>query len=187
MLAHSGPALAFLGLLALAGGMKALSPKLTAGALRAAGLPDSQVVVRGIGVTEVLVGVAGIVLGNSIAAYAAAAFYAGFAGFVIHALRNRLPISSCGCFGAAETPPSITHVIVNIGAVLVLLAAGLFPIGPWGGIDSLSAGLAVAFVGFTAVTIYMLYGVLAVLPRGQPQRTRETMISFSPTRSGSSS
>jgi len=169
MLAHSGPTLALLGLLALAGGMKVASPDLTSGALRAAGLPHARVFVRGIGLVEVVIGVSGIVLGSSIVAFSAAAFYAGFAWFVFHVLRHRLPISSCGCFGAAETPPSRNHLIVNIGAVLVLTVAGLFPIGPWGGIDQLTPGLAVAFIGFTAVTIYLLYAILAVLPLLQPR------------------
>ena len=184
MVAHSGPTLALFGLLALAGGMKVVSPDLTSGALRAAGLPHGRLLVRGIGLVEVAIGMGGIVLGTSIVAFVAAAFYAGFAWFVIHALRNRLPISSCGCFGAAETPPSVNHVIVNIGAVLVLSVAGLVPIGPWGGIDQLGLGLAVAFIAFTAVTIYLLYGILAVLPLVQP-RDSEPAIRLSPTRSGS--
>ena len=169
MVAHSGPTLALFGLLALAGGMKVVSPDPTSRALRAAGLPHARVLVRGIGLVEVLIGVTGIVRGSSIVAFSAAAFYAGFAWFVIHALRHRLAISSCGCFGAAETPPSMNHVIVNIGAVLVLTIAGFFPIGPWGGIDQLTPGLAVAFIGFTAVTIYLLYAILAVLPLLQPK------------------
>lgn len=174
MLAHSGPTLALLGLLALAGGMKVARPDLTSGALRAAGLPDSRSAVRGLGLTEVALGVIGIILGSALVAFFTAVFYAGFAWFVIHALRHRLPISSCGCFGAAETPPSINHVVVNIGAVMVLLIATIRPIGPWGGIDQLSAGQAVAFVGFTAVTIFLLYGVLAVLPLVQPKRSEAT-------------
>jgi len=185
MVAHSGPTLALLGLLALAGGMKVVSPDLTSGALRAAGLPHTRVLVRGIGLIEVLIGVSAIVLGSSILAFAAAAMYAGFAWFVVHALRHRLPISSCGCFGAAETPPSVNHVLVNIGAVLVLSAAGLFPIGPWGGIVQLTPGLAIAFIAFTAVTIYILYGILAVLPLLRPDR-KEPIVRLSPTGSGAS-
>ena len=184
MLAHSGPTLALLGLLALAGGMKAASPDATSGALRAAGLPHARVLVQGMGLVEVLIGVSGIVLGSSIPAVAAAGFYAGFTWFVVHALRHQLPISSCGCFGANDTPPSVNHLIVNIGAVLVLLMAGFFPIGPWGGIGRLTPGLAVAFIGFTAGTIYILYGILAVLPRVQSGRS-ETTRRPSPTRAGS--
>jgi hypothetical protein len=152
-----------MGLLALAGGMKMVNPELTSGALRAAQLPDSRILVRTIGLVEVLVGVSGVVVGNSIAAFLAAALYAGFAWFVINALRQRLPISSCGCLGATETPPGLNHVVLNVGAVIVLVFAGLFPIGPWGGIDQLAPGAAAAFVGFTGVTIYVLYAILAVL------------------------
>ncbi len=185
MVAYSGPTLALLGLLALAGGMKLFSPDPTSGALRAAGLPHARFLVRGIGLVEVLIGVSGIVLGSAIAAFSAAAIYAGFAWFVIHALRHRLPISSCGCFGTTDTPPSLNHVTVNIAAVLVLSIAGFFPIGPWGGIDQLTPGLAVAFITFTAITTYTLYGILTVLPLLQPGRN-EAMIPLSPTGSGSS-
>lgn len=171
MLAHSGPTLALLGLLALAGGMKVASPDLTAGALRAAGLPHSRPAVRALGVLEVSIAVSAIILGSAVTAAGAAILYAGFAAFVIHALRHRLPISSCGCFGATDTPPSLNHLIVNIAAVVVLIVATVFPIGPFGGIDQLTAGQAIAFVGLTAVSVYMLYGILAVLPLLQSTRS----------------
>lgn len=173
MLAHSGPTLAVLVLLALAGGMKAASPDLTSGALRAARLPHGRFAVRVLGFVEVVIAVSAIVLGSSVPAFAAAAFYAGFAWFVINALRHRLPIASCGCFGAAETPPSINHVVVNVAAVLVLILAGFVPIGPFGGIEQLSPMLAVAFIGFVAATAYLLYGILAVLPQVQQRRVEE--------------
>jgi Methylamine utilisation protein MauE len=148
--------------------MKVASPDLTAGALRAARLPHSRALVRGLGVVEVTVGVGGIVLGSAVPALIAAVFYAGFAWFVINALRKRLPISSCGCFGAAETPPSTNHVIVNLAAVAVMALSAASPIGPWGGIAQLSFWQAVAFAGFTGVSIYLLYGILAVLPMIRP-------------------
>ncbi len=176
MPAHSGPTIAFFALLVLAGGMKLVRPDLTSGALRAAGLPHSPILVRGLGTAEVVVGVSGIVLGASVPALLAVALYAGFAWFVIHALRHRLPISSCGCFGAADTPPSINHVVVNLGAVVVLAIAALRPIGPWGSIDELGVGLGIAFVLFTAGTVVILYGILAVLPLVRP-RSHESAFS----------
>lgn len=143
------------------------SPDLTAGALRAARLPHSRSLVRALGLVEVAVGVTGIVLGSVVPAVLAAVLYAGFAWFVVNALRNRLPIASCGCFGAAETPPSINHLVVNAAAVVVMVVAAVFPIGPWGGIGALTLWQGVAFVGFTGGSIYLLYGVLAVLPMTQ--------------------
>jgi len=53
----SGPTLALMGLLALAGGMKLVNPELTAGALRAARLPHSRLLILGITLGEVLIGV----------------------------------------------------------------------------------------------------------------------------------
>lgn len=144
------------------------SPDLTAGALRVARLPHRVLLVRALGVAEVAVGVSGVVLGTWIPAAAAAVLYAGFAWFVVNALRKRLPISTCGCFGADETPPSIYHVVVNVAAVLVMVLAVISPIGPWGGIIELTFWQAVAFVGFTAVSVYLLYGILAVLPTARP-------------------
>ncbi len=185
MVAYSGPTLALFGLLALAGGMKVFSPDAASGALRAAGLPHGRVLVRGAGLVEVLIGVGGIVLGSSLMAFSAAAFYACFAWFVLHAMRHRLPVSSCGCFGSADTPPSLNHVIVNVGAVVMLSFAGFFPIGPWSGIDQLTPGLAVAFIAFTAITIYILYGILAVLPLLRPG-PKEPIVGISPTGSGAS-
>jgi Methylamine utilisation protein MauE len=148
--------------------MKVASPDLTAGALRAARLPHSRLLVRGLGIAEVAVGVSGIVLGTVVPAVLAAVLYAGFAWFVVNALRNRLPVSTCGCFGAAETPPRIDHVFVNVAAVLVMVLAVVYPIGPWGGITELAAWQAAAFIGFTGVSIYLLYGILAVLPMARP-------------------
>ena len=177
----AGPTLALMGLLALAGGMKLVNPDLTSGALRTARLPHSRLLILGIGLIEVLIGVGGIVVGTSTAAFLAAALYAGFAWFVINALHNRLPISSCGCLGATEIPPSLHHVVLNIGAVIVLVFAGFFPIGPWGGIDQLAPGLAAAFVGFTGITIYALYAILAVLPQRQASPGAAT-VGLSPTR-----
>lgn len=140
------------------------SPDLTAGALRAARLPHDRFLVRGLGIAEVAVGVSGIVLGTATPAVLAGALYAGFAWFVVKAMRYHLPIATCGCFGAAETPPRINHLIVNVAAVLVMVLAVVYPIGPWGGIAELSVWQAVAFVGFTGVSVYLLYAILAVLP-----------------------
>ena len=40
--------------------------------------------------------------------------YLAFAGFVIVALRSGAPISSCGCFGKVDTPPSVVHVVLDV-------------------------------------------------------------------------
>ena len=40
--------------------------------------------------------------------------YLAFAGFVVVALRSGKPISSCGCFGKVDTPPSPVHVVLDL-------------------------------------------------------------------------
>ncbi len=164
---HSGPALALFGLLAIAGIFKLRSPAHTAGALRAARLPSSLLAVRALGLAELAVGAAGIVLGSWPTAAAAATFYTGFACFVGYALRKRLPIASCGCLGTADTPPTGLHLVFNTIAAVFLVACAVFPIGPWGGIGSESWKEALPFVIFVGVTVYLFYALIAVLPQGR--------------------
>ncbi|MEX0698813.1 MAG: MauE/DoxX family redox-associated membrane protein [Acidimicrobiia bacterium] len=164
---HAGPALALFGLLAIAGIFKLVSPGATAGALRATRLPSSMLTVRVLGVAEIAVGAAGMVLGSSVAAVAGAIFFGGFAWFVAHALRHRLPISSCGCLGTSDTPPSVVHLVFNLGAAVSLIACAMFPIGPWGGMDGVSWEQALPFAVFVGVTVYLFYALIAVLPQGR--------------------
>ena len=44
--------------------------------------------------------------------------YAGFAVFVLVALRRGWALTSCGCFGRPDTPPTLTHVVLNAGAAV---------------------------------------------------------------------
>ena len=53
--------------------------------------------------------------------------YALFAVVVAAALRSGKPISSCGCFGKVDTPPSALHVVLNVVAAGV--AAGAVFVG----------------------------------------------------------
>ncbi len=47
-----------------------------------------------------------------------AAAYAGFAVFVLVALRRGWALSSCGCFGRPDTPPTPAHAVLNAGAAV---------------------------------------------------------------------
>ena len=60
-----------------------------------------------------------------VAALTGAAVWAGLVAVVVprvHRVRGRgaraaaSPIGSCGCFGRVDTPPSLVHVVVNLGA-----------------------------------------------------------------------
>jgi hypothetical protein len=162
---HAGIVLAFMALLAGAGVLKIVRPAPTAGALSAAGLPSSALAVRGLGVLEVAIGVRGIVFGSPADAVAGSVIYGAFALFVIYAMTRRVPISSCGCLGSADTPPSLIHVAVDLTAVGVLVVGAVSPIGPWGGLDSVSIGEAVPMTLFIGTTLYLIYALIAVLPQ----------------------
>src|SRR5690606_6627158 len=112
---HSGPVAAVVLLLLLAGVQKLIDPSPTAGALRSAGFPSHRNLVRLLAAVEVIVGGSFFVAGGPWPVLGAAVLYLGFAGFVALALTRNLPVSSCGCLGKVDTPPSVVHVAVNLG------------------------------------------------------------------------
>lgn len=161
---HSGLATAVMLLLMTAGAQKVADAAPTVGALRSAGLPSGQLLVRLLGIAEIGVAVAFLVAGGPWAAALGALFYAGFAGFVLLALSRDIPISSCGCFGKTDTPPSVAHVALNLGSVAVLVLAAIIPVQPMGGLVDASAGVVVPYVVAVGATVYLLYGMLTALP-----------------------
>ncbi len=161
---HGGPATALMVLIMIAGAQKLIDPSSTSGALTAARLPGSYPIVRALGVAEILAGGAFLVVGGRMVAAVGATFYAGFAWFVGYALVKDLPISSCGCLGASETPPTVVHVVMNLFALAVLIIAVIIPVGPLGGTVGQGVRTVVPYVLFTGVTVYLLYALLTVLP-----------------------
>ncbi|MFO7299816.1 MAG: DoxX family membrane protein [Actinomycetes bacterium] len=161
---HSGAATAVILLLFVAGVQKLTDPSSTAGALRQAGLPSHRTLVRMLGLAEVVIGVIFLAVGGPWAALAGAVFYLGFAGFVGMALSRNLPISSCGCLGKTDTPPSMAHVVLNLGAAAVLVAAAIIPVQPMGGLLGQGASVVIPQVVSIAAVTYLLYGVLTALP-----------------------
>lgn len=117
-------------LLAAGGALKARRPRDTAQALGAVGirLPaflPLRVAVRIGGAVELLIGIGALLLGGPVFAGLVAASYAAFAGFVIVALRRGAPISSCGCFGKVDTPPSAVHVVLDVAFAAVAVVAAV--------------------------------------------------------------
>jgi hypothetical protein len=115
-------------LLALGGALKAWRPTDTAHALTAVGfrfprfLP-ARLAVRIGGAAEAVVGLAALIAGGAVFAALVAVSYFAFAGFVLVALRRGAPISSCGCFGKVDTPPSPVHVVLDVAFAGVAAAA----------------------------------------------------------------
>lgn len=165
MIALAGPFAIAASLLALGGASKAARPSDTAHALELFGLPGSRLLVRAGGAAELVIGVGALVYGLRPFAVLVAVSYAAFAAFVALALRRGAPISSCGCFGKADTPPSVVHIAVNVAAALVAVG---FAIDPVGGITDVMADqplVGVPFLLLVAVGVYLTFLTLTLLPR----------------------
>jgi hypothetical protein len=103
------------GLLVLAGGAKAARPGDTARAIHSlTGLPALVVVVRFGAGAEALLGVAGLIHPTRAIAILVGASYVMFSGFVLYARAKGGVLSTCGCFGASDTPPTLTHAIIDL-------------------------------------------------------------------------
>ncbi len=122
-MAFVGPLLVAAVLLMAAGAAKVLRPTGTVGALREAGIAVPPAAVRAVAAVEVVIGALLLVTDVWPVRVAAAGSYLGFAGFVLWALRSGRPISSCGCFGVREIPPTPLHVLLNAALAVGLGAA----------------------------------------------------------------
>ena len=169
--ALAGPFLASAALLVVAGAGKLLDPVPLARALRLSGLRVSVPAVRAGAALEVLIGVAAIATGAALAAAAVAVSYAGFTGVVLLGLRRGGVLSSCGCFGAEDTPPTWTHVAVTGAAALVAAAVTVRPLGPLPALLDGSPGLGVPLLASATAVAVTAYVVLAVLPLLTAART----------------
>ncbi len=160
--AWSGPFLVATILLATAGIAKVVRPDDTVGALRAMGISVPPLVVRVGGGIEAAVAIGAALTGAPVLAAIVAASYLAFTGFVVVALARRLPISSCGCFGRMDTPPTVLHVVIDAGAAVCALAVtlrdggGLGPVladQPLAGIPFLLLVAAGTSAALTALTV----------------------------------
>lgn len=157
----SGPFAAAALLLAAAGVPKVCDPLSTVRALRSVRLPASRGAVRLLGVVEVAVGAAAVLLGGPLPAVLVAVHYTAFAGFIVLALRRGGAVASCGCFGARDTPPTLTHLLLDVGAAAVALAAAATAVpglattmaeGPWAGVPLLAATVTCTWLAYLALT-----------------------------------
>lgn len=143
--ALAGPYMAAAGLLGLAGMAKLAKPTDTAGALRVAfgshRLVSSKTTVRAIAAGELVVAVAAFAVPGPAPAVAVAAWYVAFLLFIAVARRRGWPIASCGCFGRPDTPPTLTHLVLDAAAAAAAVGWALtgppltavFAHQPWGG------------------------------------------------------
>jgi hypothetical protein len=167
--AWTAPLLVASALLMTAGAPKVISPVNTVGALRSVDLRVSPVSVRVFGAAESLLGLATLVSGASALAALVALSYAAFSVFLVVALRSGGAVSSCGCVGRADTPPTRSHLAVTLSLTLTsALAAAL-------GADGLSTiGWSVTTVttlGFVALASWLVWLVFTALPHLSPKES----------------
>jgi Methylamine utilisation protein MauE len=164
MSALAGPFFAAALLLAVAGGLKVARPRSAALAMRSAGLPGSVLIGRLLGVVEIGIAVAALVVGGPVTAALVAACYLGFAGFVVRLRRRAGAQADCGCFGAETSPASPVHVVLNLVLAAVSLAAVAWPTD--GIVDVLadSPAAGIPFLGFTLLLTWLLLVAFTVVP-----------------------
>jgi len=151
-------------LLGGAGVGKVSRPGATRIALRSAGLPASAPAARALGLAEVLIAVAAIVIGGPIATALVALSYLGFAWFARRLERMTRGAAPCGCFGASSAPVGTLHVVVNVCIAAGVGIAAVDAPGPiWeAAADTPWAGI--PFVGLVVLLAWLVLLILTVLP-----------------------
>jgi hypothetical protein len=154
MSALAGPLHLVALVLVVSGAQKVARPAPAAQAMVAAGLPLPARLHAGIGIA---LGIAEAATGLTVFAAphpATAAWlgvaYLALAGFVL-VLRRRDATAGCGCFGAATTPPSTTHVVLNVAAAAVALAAAATGVPDVVEVLDEGAGVAVPYTALVAL------------------------------------
>lgn len=168
----AGPYVAAATLLVVAGAPKVVKPGTTILALRSMRLPAAGWLVRLLGAVEVLIGTTAIAIGGRLLAALVAASYAGFAAFVATAMVRGGVVSSCGCFGKPDTPPTHLHMVMNVAAAALATAVAVDPLAGLGEVvaDQPLAGL--PFLTLTATCVWFAYLALTALPTLRPQAAR---------------
>ena len=114
-------------LLVVSGAAKLARPDPASRALTSAGLPGRRVTARALGAVEVALGATCLAAPGPASAAAMAALYGAFALFLVRLMTVGTPVSSCGCVGAAESPPTVLHVLLNLAAASAGVLATLAP------------------------------------------------------------
>jgi len=172
--AIAAPYLAACALLAVGGALKAARPDDTARAMRALSIPLGVAGVRAAGAAEAVLGAVAAATGSAVAAGAVAVSYLGFAALVSLALARQLPISSCGCFGAIETPPTRLHVAVNLGAAAVAAVAAADPPGSLARVLEDQPAAGIPLLVLAGVIAYLAALAMTDLPKARALRVRRT-------------
>ncbi|MHB1533392.1 MAG: MauE/DoxX family redox-associated membrane protein [Acidimicrobiales bacterium] len=163
-------------LLGVAGAAKVLRPDDTARAVHDAiggRLTVLRSLVRALAATEALLGLVGFAYPDPAAAIAVSASYAGFACFVLAVRARGGSLATCGCFGKPDTPPTVTHAVLDgalCGAAAAVAASGITGELPqvlsrqyFEGIPLLVAGAACAWLAYLVLALQPRLGALRAM------------------------
>jgi hypothetical protein len=165
----TAPLLVAAALLLAAGLPKVRRPAPATGALRSVGVRVPEAAVRVGGAAEAALGAAALLTGAPAYAAAVAASYAGFSAFLVAALARGGAVSSCGCLGRPDTPPTRTHLAVTLA--LAAAAATAAVAGASGLLDLGWSTSAAALAALTALAGWLAWMVFALLPHARfPRR-----------------
>jgi hypothetical protein len=125
------------------------------------GLQVKDNAARLLGLAEITIGVSVLVTRSAPAYISQGAMYLSFLVWIVVALRQEVPVASCGCLGTPDTPPHWGHIVVNVVAVASSVGAGLEVAGGQGNPDS---------TGFLGVVVSLLGAALAWMVIGEGAR-----------------
>lgn len=161
----AGPLFALALLVGAAGVAKVSRPDAAVRALRTAGLPSSELAVRGLGAAEIVLAAATLVYGGPLLALAVAGAYAGFAAFSWRLLSRSAATASCGCFGVDTSAPVTSwHVGVNVASALVALGAVVWPSDGLPDVVADQPLWGLPFLALVVVATWLLYATYTLLP-----------------------
>jgi hypothetical protein len=167
--ALAGPYAVSAVLLVVAGVLEARRPQGAVDALATLGLSIPSSAVRFFAVAGSIVGLVALGAGGGVAGRVAAVLvglcYLGFAGFVGSTLTRGDPLASCGCFGRDDTPPNLTHLVLNVAGFVAAIAVVLWPGGGIRGAVAHQPGAGLPFVLMTVVCAGLAYVVFTLAPR----------------------
>lgn len=173
----AGPVAAAALLMVAAGIPKIVDPYPLVRAVSSIGLPAHRSLPRLVRVgalLEALVGAWALIAPHRAPVTLVALSYAGFTAFVLAALRSSTGVlSSCGCFGKADTPPTRSHAVVT--GILAVSATAAAVTGPasWPQLVATTgtAGL-IALLASTLLLAFLVWQALAVLAQVSPVAVR---------------
>jgi hypothetical protein len=122
-------------------------------------LPSGMLVVRCVGAGELVVGLLAIGLGSRSASLALAGWYIAFTTLTVYLVRHA-PATPCGCFGRADSPIGIAHVLQNAICAGIAAVAVARPPGRFGGLPD--HGALTAAVGSAQAVLLAYLGFLSI-------------------------